>query len=131
MAAVEFPVTTAAAFRARFAEFTTLLYPDVTVELALEDAALQINANSWRSKAGLGQIYLAAHTLALFGPPSLAVPGIVATGVVTSESVGEVSRSYANPYGSMAPGSTDFGLTRYGQLYERLKRQIAATPVVL
>lgn len=131
MSAVDFPVTLAASFRARFPEFTSGNYPDATVEIALEDAALQINPNAWGRKAGLGQIYLAAHTMALFGPASLASPGTVATGVITSESVGEISRSYANPYGSMAPGSADFGLSRYGQLYERLKRQIASSPMVL
>lgn len=131
MAALTFPLTTAAEFRARLAEFTSGDYGDGAVVTALEDAALQINANAWGVKAALGQLYLAAHSLALFGPAASRIPGVVATGVVTGETVGEVSRTYSNPYGNTAPGSTDFGLTRYGQMYERLKRQVIGSPVLL
>jgi hypothetical protein len=129
MAAPSFPITLED-FRERLPEFDEDSYPDATVELALDDAALQINSEAWGTKAGLGQMYLAAHTMAFFGPASTTSPGLAPAGFVTQESVGEISRSYSVPSGGSS-SMTDSFQTRYGQMYERLKRQIAATPVVL
>lgn len=122
-------------FRTRFPEFAC--ENDATVQLALDDADLQINRGVWRTKADLGQMYLTAHQLALFpteGRMVGAQSGTLASvpaGSVISESAGDVSRTYANTASGFGSGALDFGGTRYGMVYLRLKATIASTPVVL
>lgn len=114
-------------FRTRFTEFaSTATFPDATVQLALDDAQLQINRCSWGNKADLGTYYLAAHSLLVNAPTYTNV----ITGAVTGETVGSVSRTYAGPLGYLQEMG-DFAWTKYGILYWRLKRQIVASPVVL
>lgn len=115
-------------FRARFPEFSAPAdYPDARIQLMLDDAALQINRGAWGIKADLGTYYLAAHNLVIQDPAAAVTPP---NGSVQSESVGEVSRSYAVSL-TVSSNLGDFAWTRYGFLYDRLKRQILGTPVVL
>lgn len=74
----------------------------------------------------LARIYLAAHFASIAG---LGAAG--AAGPVTQESVGGVSRSYAQPFSSMGtPASLDS--TAYGKAYRQLvRRSYARAPVVL
>jgi hypothetical protein len=114
-----------AGFRDRFPEFSAI--SDARVELFLDDAALQINIGAWGLKADLGIYWLTAHMLAL---DTAAGTTGGTYGPVTSESVGQVSRSYASG-GSYSGTSSEYGATKYGVNYYRLWRTIIATPVVL
>ncbi len=120
---------TIAGFRARFTEFaSTVDYTDERVQLALDDAALQINRGAWGAKADLGTYYLAAHGLVVDGA---AFGGVTPLGAVVGESVGQVSRQYATPGVDITTELRDLAWSKYGILYSRIKRQILATPVVL
>lgn len=122
-------------FRARFPEFAEADFPDARVDLALEDAALQINAGVWRGKADLGMYYLAAHTLAIEGAAFGGTGGSVPAGPVASETVGDVSRSFVSAGASSSSSSSsandDLAWTKYGQVYARMRRMVVSTPVVL
>lgn len=84
-----------------------------TQTAVLASVELQVNDDAWDDLASTGKAYLAAHlaTLAARGASGAAGP-------VTSESVGQLSRSYAAP----ATPSSSLGLTSYGQEYLRLTR---------
>ncbi len=117
-----------AGFRARFTEFANVTnFPDATIQVSLDDAALQINRGLWGNKADLGQYYLAAHSLFVNSPTFTGNNA----GLVTQESVGQVSRSYAAPPAALVEQMGDLAWSKYGILYWRLKRQILASPVVL
>jgi hypothetical protein len=118
-----------AGFRARFAEFSDeTAFPDSRIQIALDDAALQINRGLWGNKADLGTYYLAAHELTLNDPAfSVATGG----GAITSETVGSVSRSYSAPSQAQQEQMGTYSWTKYGLRFWALKRQILGTPVVL
>lgn len=114
------------AFRTRFPDFDCK--PDHVIGLALEDAALQINRRAWGRKADLGTLYLAAHMMAV---DDLALAGSGgAQGAVLSETVGSISRTYASP-GATYGVTGEFGTTKYGLMYMRLKSQVFGSPVLL
>jgi len=90
----------------------------------LSDVLLEISVSFWGSQQMADRVtkYLVAHVLAM-AHPELSGPGPVA-----SESVGEVSRTYAVG----APRDPDaYDMTRYGKEYKRLRRSIGSTPQVL
>jgi hypothetical protein len=93
-----------------------------TVSLAtytaiLADVAVQLNADSWGVRYDLASKYLAAHlaTISTWGSQG-------PSGTVIGESVGGVSRQYANN----SPMGTDplWDRTPYGREYRRLLRQL-------
>lgn len=87
--------------------FTAL---DPTVQAALLGYAVAMCAPSaWGALLNMGIVYLAAH---------LAKLGLMRTGMVTQESLGQMARQYAVPQG--LKGS--LGLTVYGSEYARLIR---------
>lgn len=108
---------TVAQVRAIAPEFATV--SDSDVQAFLDDAALQLNASIWGAKRDLAHKYLAAHLLGT-ARPDLAM----AAGPVQSESVGQVSRSYAVQT-SAQPGS-QFDATRHGREYRRMVLQLGA-----
>lgn len=119
-------MTDIAGFRARFPEFTLPIASDARVQLFLDDASMQINASLWGAKTDLGIYYLAAHLLAIDNATGMTGGTF---GPVTSEAVGQVSRSYAS---NGTPGhASEFGATKYGMNYYRLWRTVPATPVLL
>lgn len=83
---------------------------------ALADAKLQVNEAAWGDLYELGVIYLAAHLL------ECAHPDVARGGqVVSSESIGSISRSYA----VTAPPSTGvLGSTPPGREFLRLRRSL-------
>lgn len=121
---------TVSAFRTRFPEFGVTEFPDDRVSFALADALLQMNVNVWGIRADVGQLYLAAHLLAIEGEAFGGTTG-GATGPLTQESVGDVSRSYASGASSMSSAADDFAWTKYGAVYSRMKRTLVSTPIVL
>lgn len=75
---------------------------------------LQFNTTLWGDKLDMGKTYLAAHLGTLSRRAG-------AGGPVVSESVGQVSRSYA---ASIASGAAMLESTSYGLEYKRLLRQL-------
>lgn len=92
-------MATSADFRAQFPEFTQVA--DATVNPILAAALLEIDPDVWGVKADQGQLYLAAHKLAL------------------------------SPFGNNAKmvtpaGKGTHGTTYYGQHYDSLVMQVAS-----
>lgn len=79
-------------------------------------------------KLKLARVYLAAH-LATVGPAS---GGTITAGPVTSETVGGVSRTYANLASASAESQAQLQGSTYGQLFLELVRTSSARgPMVL
>lgn len=102
-----------------------LIAPDLsTLTVSQQNAILaqvELQMNTvWGDKIDLGAVWLAAHIGTLI-KRATAGSGGGASGPVTQETVGQVSRSYANVF-SIALGS--FSLTPFGMEYERLLMQL-------
>ncbi len=98
------------AFKAMFPEFASV--DDTTVQIAL-DMASQFVDESWGAQQGPATMWLAAHFMALSQSGSGAATGVGR--VVSSETIGRISVSYAsgNTAAATTPGalgSTTFGL---------------------
>lgn len=100
---------------ARASEFTAT--PVATVDLALADALLQINATNWGSKADLGQIYLAAHLLKTWELQSAA-----ASGPVSSRKDGDLAETYAVITAPLSDAALQS--TVWGSLYLEIRSTI-------
>ncbi len=88
-------------------------------DLILEHVALLVGPKKWGRLQDMGQIYLAAHlgTLVL---RSSAAGGSQAVGPVQSESVGDVSRTYAVLGASGGGLGASIGSTDWGREYRTL-----------
>lgn len=107
---------TVADFRALFAEFVAV--PDTRVDLALDQALRRINAVAWGARADDGQLWLAAHLLAVSVGGSAG-----AAGPVTSKKVGDVSISFGNTSLGVIGSNS---ITNYGQIFHQMRREIFA-----
>ena len=121
----------AQAFKARFPEFSDV--SDITVDLALTEASIEVSENWMERDRQLGQNLLAAHRLTMENEPDRAralvnggSPSNGQTGSVSSMKVGDVSLSYT---GRVSTIGTQTGLgalaceyqrTSYGQRYYEL-----------
>lgn len=92
---------------ARWSEFSSL--DSDVLDLAIADAYEQLDPDVWENKLDRGALYLAAH-LAKLG----ASGAVGSAGPVQSESVGQVSRSYA--VAQLDSGDT-YESTGYGRLF--------------
>lgn len=116
------PVPTAT-FREVLPAFNSVdAYPDAQVRIYLDLAFQSLDARRWAQLFGMGQIYWAAHFLALDaadtrGAAAGGVPGAV-TGLMTSKSVGGVSLSY-DLAATAVDGAGHFNQTTYGRRYMR------------
>lgn len=82
----------------------------------LTESLRQIDSDVWGEYATVGQIYLAAHMATLtLGAGS---------GPITSETLGQMSRSYAVPLWL----KSSLALTRFGAEYDRLLNIAVAFP---
>jgi hypothetical protein len=77
----------------------------------LADVALELDADAWGTHFDMASKYLAAHKASMRGRGG-------AGAQVTSESVGQVSRSYA-----VSGSGTDLDSTSYGQDFDRLAKK--------
>ena len=112
-----------------FPEFSAV--SDTRIENFIEIASLSLSEKVWGSSYGTGLSYLTAHLLKRAGAGGGVQGGSSNPGVVTSEKVGELQRSYALP--NFSGGSAEDSLlatTSYGAEYLRLRRQILVTPMV-
>lgn len=93
------------------------------IDMFIEFARLFICESVWGSKAKFAIIYYAAHLLKM---SQIAESG--GAGPITSESVGELSRSYGTDASSE---SGDLSQTTYGQMIRGLRKTILFTPMVV
>ena len=98
---------TAAQFRTRFPEFDET--PDAAVDLALTDAALEVNDDVWSTLTDKGVAYLAAHMIGATNPGA------------------EFARFKDGPAIEDEPLST----TRYGVEFVSMRNALAAGPGVV
>ena len=120
---------TAENIKALFPEFGSVT--DQRIENFVEIARLSVSEKAWGSSYGTGLSYLTAHLLKRAGVGGGVQGGTSQAGVVTSEKVGELQRSYALP--NFSGGSAEDSLlatTSYGMEYLRLRRQLLVTPMV-
>jgi len=85
-------------------------------DAAIADAEARVSASVWGGDYDLGVIHLAAHLLFL-GHPSLVSPGLV-----QSESVGPISRTYA--VSAPATGAADLERTPAGRRFKALRESM-------
>jgi hypothetical protein len=108
---------TVADIRTQLPEFSSLT--DAQIQLALDKANRRINTTAWGVKADDGLVCLTGHLLA-----RSATEGQGAAGPISSESVGQVSVSYAI---SDSFKESDLGSTSYGRCFLELRKEVFPT----
>lgn len=120
-------------FREIFPEFADdARYPDARIAFAISEASLRLLPNVWGELLDTGMAYFVAHRLALASPltPAQGNGGtatasvVPAAGLVTSKSVGGVSKSMDVSVGQ-TEGAGEFNLTSYGQTFASMAATVA------
>ncbi|WP_158810460.1 DUF4054 domain-containing protein [Beijerinckia sp. L45] len=120
--------TTIAQFRGDFPEFgSATAYPDTQVQMYLNLAEMRLNQTRWDELWTYGVELYTAHSLALAKMRAAtaatgAAPGAT-TGIVTSKSVGGVSKS-SDIGVATVEGAGTYNLTSYGSEFWQLVLQI-------
>lgn len=117
-------IVTPANIKKYFPEFKDL--DDEFIQLYIEEALIQIDERRWGVYYRLGVLYLTAHLIAMANRTS---SGISPGGIVSSESVGDTSVSYAVP-GGITTDNYYFSQTPYGIRYLELARIPGSGPLV-
>jgi Protein of unknown function (DUF4054) len=105
------------AFKAMFPEFEDV--DDTTVQIALDQAGQFVDA-TWGGSQTAGQMYLAAHFMILGQAPADSGVGRV----ITSESIGRISVSYAVDSGAVGGGGDgQLSSTTYGLVFNNMLTQ--------
>lgn len=92
---------------------------DARVELMLEYAENFLSESKWKTKYKMGKILMTCHLLAIGDREGSA-------GAIASESIGGMSVSYATPDTNEALNSTS-----HGQMFLKLRKSIATSPIVV
>lgn len=108
-------VPNVSAFKAMFPEFAGV--DDTTVQIAL-DMASQFVDESWDNEQGPATMWLAAHFMSLSQSGSGAATGVGR--VVSSETIGRISVSYASGNTAAATTSGALGSSTYGLVFNAL-----------
>lgn len=90
------------------------------LDAAIADAQLQVSAGVWGDLYDLGVTHLAAHAL-MAAHPEILGPGMTGAGPISSEKVGELSRTYAVTAATHGGGYKD---TAPGREYLRLRTML-------
>ena len=120
----------AADIQTRFSEFAA--ESTTRIEQFIADASLSVNPRVWREKTDLGIIYLTAHMLSLAPSAATIASGGPNAGIVKSEKVGDLSRTFAvgNPSANSSTAA-ELSATIYGQTFVRLRNELVRSPVVV
>lgn len=105
-------------FAALAPEFAS--YDSTALTLVAAEAERFVNQTVWKEKADLGLVYMTAHMLKMAKEAEYIK--------VTSEKVGDLSRSYDK---SGAPGDTELDQTQYGKEFKRVRRTLQISPFVV
>jgi hypothetical protein len=95
-------------------EFASLTDEEIAPFIA--DAETELGFDAWGVLYERGLMYLAAHLLAAARPDLYSTSP---SGPLQSETVGQVSRTYA-----VTASSTNYSTTRFGSEFERLRRSL-------
>lgn len=101
---------------------------DVRVARFIDRAKLSVNSDIFGRVYDLAVTYLAAHMISISNDPSSGGSSI--SQIVTSEKVGDLSRTYQESDSSTTNPSS-LSRTRYGDEFLRLRRQCVLSPVVV
>ena len=111
-------------FKVRFPEFDIAIYPDVRVELFIEDATATVNSSCPNSDLMI--CYLTAHLLLVATQSASSDSGTIKG--TASESVGDVSVSFG---GASSDNANDnFYSTIYGQRFLDLRKNCIGRPLI-
>jgi hypothetical protein len=114
--------------QAKFPEVFDAL-SDAVIQLAIDEAALNISEDLWGDFYDLGLYYLSAHILVSTTPSALG--GLAgAAGPVSSQRAGAVSVSFA---AGASGGSANYShsSTGYGSRYDMYMRQLQCGPIAI
>lgn len=109
-------------FLTLFDEFQTV--PNAKLEIFIGLATLRVAPSVWGAAAQYATALLTAHMIAAGG--GAGGSGGAAGGALSSESVGDLSRSFST-VGSAGTGDQEYMTTRYGIAYVELRRETFAT----
>lgn len=101
-----------------------------TINLFIGYASLSVNQNAWRNKSDLATILMTCHMLRLRAMAD-ASSASLASGPITSETVGGLSSSYGSYAGASGGESGSLGQTPYGAEFLRLQKSLFITPMVI
>lgn len=101
---------------------------DRKVDLFVSFAERRIDRDVWGDCADEACLYLTAHLLASSG--GAGGPGGGVAGPITSESVGNLSRSYGQINFNSQGNDELFAITKYGQLFLNLRRSCIVSSFV-
>lgn len=109
-------------------EFKDLSDEEIQMYIDLADSFLC--TKKWGAKAAQGLMLMTCHLMKTMGLGATGGGSSGAVGPVTSERVGDLSRSYATA--NVGSGATDnlLAMTRYGQLLVLLRKTMVFTPMV-
>lgn len=91
---------------------------DARIELFIDLAKLSVNESVWGDKYELGVAVMTAHLM------TMANSGGAGVGPVTSEKVGDLSRSYA-----AGDANDTLMSTAYGKWFVQLRKELVITPL--
>ena len=106
-------------FIAMFPEFADL--NQAFVELWLAQSILKVSSNVFGEMYELATYYLLAHSLSVY--KTNAANNGQDKGIVSSESIGDVSVSYAQPTFSYSNTAGNYQSTSYGREYLAIRKQ--------
>lgn len=110
-------------------EFASLASP--TIQFFIDQAVPFINFTLWDDKADLAHAYFTAHLMKMSGiNGSGAAGGGSLPGPITSETTGDLSRSYGSSGGSGASASS-LNSTGYGTIFLSLMKTVQVSPMVV
>lgn len=114
---------TNAVFLAKFPEFSNVAL--ARIDLALDEASLQVTEKIWGRFYEVGVLHLAAHILAMHGALSTeATNSPQPLREIGSKTVGSLSVSYTSGKTGFESESGSYYLTKYGQRFLELKRLV-------
>ena len=94
--------------------------PIATLDILTPIVERQVKVSKWRDKTDEAVVYLVAHMLKMSERNGR-------VGGITSQSVGSLSKGFSGL--STNKGSLD--LTSYGVEFQRIRRQLVITPIVI
>lgn len=104
-------------------EFADLTDPKIQIYIDMADG--EIDADAWGSRAKTAEIVLTCHLMKTGGALDAEGAGASGAGPVTSMSVGDVSVSYGSAMGVVAGLDPSLASSRYGLEYARLVKLAA------
>lgn len=119
-------IATPADLKSRWPEFTAI--SDPVIQVALDDADEEINADAWGTRAVKAECALAAHLLKQRGVLNTGASGGLPTDNIASAKVGDVSVTYNTAAVMMAVqagADPSLATTKYGLEYIRLMNTVA------